>query len=403
MRTRDTQLKSWVIVAILLLAAILVGLAVIFCPRLRSLVILPAPTRPTSTPNSPPTPRLDGTPTPIAKPPPIPTSIPSVRLERPENGSRLEQGSREELHWSCLYTPQNKEYFRLRVEGPDYSLLHYTTDDQFPLPILPPGEYVWDVGIVRATAQDEYLLISLESGWYGFEIVLPSREVSPSPEVYVMSPTSTLQGAGELVVFSGENLTRPLTVTIDGVALQPISVNPSTITVTIPVTLEVGTHTVLVKNSTGEDVWSAAFTVNAPPSPTPPPSTPIVALPYPAPTLCRPPKGYSFEKPTAVELGWDWQGQLGENEYFAVRVYAKGAPGHSLTWTTSTAYRVEELYGKPPGEYCWHIVVLRGTSHDNWTQLSPKSEEWCFYAVWPSKPAEPTDINDIAPTREVPP
>lgn len=325
-------------------------------------------------------------------------SLVPVTLTEPKSDTSLDSGSTITLCWSYVHDLSTNEYFRLRIWGTGvYSNTSYHKEDIVSFHNLPAGDYKWDVAIVRDIGQDEYLQISKDSGWNSFKIVFPR---SPTI-VHSLSPTSTLQGTGESVALSGENLTRPLTITVDDITLRPISVNSSTVTVAIPVDLPVGMHTVSVKSSSSEDVWSATLTVNAPlsPTPTPPPSTPVVALTYPAPTLRRPPNGYRFEKPTDVELGWDWQGPLGENEYFAVRIYPRGDPDHSVTWTQGTTYRAD-LYGEPAGDYCWHIVILRGTGHDSWTQLSPRSEEWCFYAVWPSEPPEPRGIDDIAPTRE---
>jgi hypothetical protein len=138
------------------------------------------------------------------------------------------------------------------------------------------------------------------------------------------------------------------------------------------------------------EIASPTPTIAVRESPTPA-DLPIARTPipiYPAPIPRRPPNGYRFEKETTVELGWDWEGQLGDNEHFTVRVYPKGASSSpSRDWVKSTVYRAE-LYGEPEGEYCWHVMVLWGTGYDNWKALSPRSEEWCFYAIWPSEPSE---------------
>ena len=333
----------------------------------------PTPTTsPTSPPTDTPTQPSDTTP-PILLPPPT--------LEEPENDDCLDCGSEVTLRWSLPYALHGEECYQLRVQEAKEQepACHYPKENSFSLPTSPsPGEYSWVVSVVHPTGGDEYVPVSEESTSYTFVI-------NPPPIVHSISPTSTVQGISVTVVISGENLTLSLTLTIDDISLQTTLVDSSTITATVPIaiTQDVDEHTVIVEDSTGNIVWSGSLTVEKPPTVEQPPSTsPII---YSAPTLLEPEDDAHFNE--GFWARWQWQGEFGENEYFALRVYPRGEAFHSLTWTRDQAYHVA-LYGEPEGDYCWHVVVLRGTGPEpeNWVEISPRSEERCFYAAWPKSP-----------------
>jgi tetratricopeptide (TPR) repeat protein len=145
-----------------------------------------------------------------------------------------------------------------------------------------------------------------------------------------------------------------------------------------------------------------ATATNTPTSTATPTSKPTVPMfLYPAPTLLEPPDGARFDGSVPLRWQWDERFQLEEDEYFTVRVYLRGTYPESRTWTKDKETTVI-LYGNPEGNYCWHICVLRGEP-DNWTQLSPNSEERCFYAVWPPESPTPIPISSPDPNKTPPP
>jgi hypothetical protein len=298
---------------------------------------------PTTTPERKrPTPTPTYTRTPTAPPAPTLTLLPPVTLEEPEDGSCLACGSEVRPCWSCTYDLQPGELYRLEVHAAreNYSRFYYTTEDYYSLTNLSPGEYDWGIDIVRSRRR-EYEPASYESARYHFEIV-------PPPVVRSISPTSTVRGTGVTVTISGENFTHPLILTI-GVPLQATFVNTSTITVTIPITLEVGEYSVIVRDSLGQGKSYASFAVSKPPTPTP---IPVPTRPvYPPPVL-----GAVDIFGSDVTFHWSWTGNLADNDYFALRV-GIGTPGESKTWTkeTQASWRLTEQ-----GDHVWEVAICRG-------------------------------------------
>jgi hypothetical protein len=289
----------------------------------------PERTRPTPTPTDIPTPTATLTPTPTLRPP--------VVLEEPGDGARLPCESDVELRWSVPDPLGEDERYRLTVRGPDPSVVQ-CDKSCFTLDEPPLGEYDWTVAVVRSSSGRA---VSKEADWYSFRIL-------PSPVVHSISPTCTVQGTGVTVTVSGENFTRPLTLTI-GVPLQAAFVNTSTITATIPTTLEVGEPPVIVRDSLGQGRSYASFTVS---KPLPPPPTPVPPRPtYPPPVL------------TGVDIfgcditfHWSLDAELARNDFFALRV-GIGHPGESKTWTKDT----QQSWGfTGQGEYVWEVAICRG-------------------------------------------
>ena len=280
---------------------------------------------------------------------PIPTLFPPVTLREPENGWVFDYGSEVTLHWHCPYELLANEYYRLRVwaEGQTSSLF-YHPEDHFHLPELSPGEYNWAVAVVRSIGQDMYELVSGESDWWGFTVA------PPSPVVRSISPTNILKGTGGPVVISGENFTYSLALTIS-VPLRAAFVNSSTITATIPTTLEVGEYPVIVTDLNGKGVSFAFFTVREKPTltPTRPPKTPTpMTSVYPPPVL-----GWGGIIGCNVTFRWEWPRTLAEDEWFAVRVGKVPDVPHSQVWVKERQF----IYTlSDAGDYVWEVAVCRG-------------------------------------------
>lgn len=302
------------------------------------------------------------------------------------------------------------EAYQLSLRGSD-SFLVYLGRDHFTLSGLSPGKYNWTVAVVRSTASDEYVAVSEQSDSYDFEI-LP-----PAPVVKVISPTSTFQGTSVPVVVSGENLTHSLALTI-GVPLQATFVDTSTITATIPITLEVGEYPVIVRDSLGQGDSYAFFIVSEPippPLPSKPspwnPATPIpsVAPPgydphltcvvescAPAPQLVGPENGVEVRFSSTIHLQWMWDYCLPPEWKFAIRI-SDASPPHSYRFEdnplfiscqdgrTIGRYPVGKEFTAKPGTYYWNIAVVRSVDYGGWERLSGESEIRVFTVVEPSK------------------
>jgi len=245
----------------------------------------PTETPPTHEHTKMPTPT--DTPSPTVTPAPLPTPFPHVTLTEPEDGAELDWGSEITLRWSYPDGLQHKECYRLRVQakGPR-SFLFYHDEDHFTLPDCSPGKYDWAVAVVRSIGKDMYVLVSEESNWLSF------TAAPPTPMVHSISPTSTFKGTSVPVVISGENFTYSLALTIS-VPLQATFVNSSTITATVPTTLEVGEYPVIVTDWNGKGVSDVVFIVKPRPTPvitrTPIPSPTATPTPTPPPPPPPPP------------------------------------------------------------------------------------------------------------------
>lgn len=73
--------------------------------------------------------------------------------------------------------------------------------------------------------------------------------------------------------------------------------------------------------------------------------------------LLEPPSRAIINKPTL--LRWTWDGKLGTNEYFDVRVWKDGDPHFGVTWTTETEYLYDPKT-KGDGQFFWTVAIIRG-------------------------------------------
>lgn len=91
---------------------------------------------------------------------------------------------------------------------------------------------------------------------------------------------------------------------------------------------------------------------------------------YPAPVLLSPHDGAQFAAGQAVPVRWTWDGDLGEDEYYDVRLWQEGAPHYGVGWSKESTYGV---VGEPGTTYYWSIAVIRGRDGQMLEQLSPES------------------------------
>jgi hypothetical protein len=114
------------------------------------------------------------------------------------------------------------------------------------------------------------------------------------------------------------------------------------------------------------------------PTPVPPSATPVpthtptmspTATPV-APKLSNPPNGVDLVG--QITLSWTWDGSLGSDEYFDVRVWKDGRQAWGVAWTKETQWTGDPLHGD--GNYNWQIVVIRGRDGQWESDRSPPSE-----------------------------
>ncbi len=91
---------------------------------------------------------------------------------------------------------------------------------------------------------------------------------------------------------------------------------------------------------------------------------------YPAPVLIAPDDDARFATGERVTVRWTWDGELGPDEYFDVRLWQEGAPHYGVGWSREEMYGV---VGEPNVTYYWSIAVIRGQDGRMLEQLSPQS------------------------------
>lgn len=132
------------------------------------------------------------------------------------------------------------------------------------------------------------------------------------------------------------------------------------------------------------------------PSTTPAPQVTLSQLAA-APVLVSPGEGESVSGAT-ITLRWTWEGTLGDDEYFEVRLWRQGTAPQGITWTKGSTHQAG---GLPAGQYLWSVVVLRhtGTLPDGSRQGEPISEESGrrHLGYWPQ--SSPADTPSTSATR----
>ncbi len=91
---------------------------------------------------------------------------------------------------------------------------------------------------------------------------------------------------------------------------------------------------------------------------------------YPAPVLLSPAHGARFPAGREVAVRWAWDGELGEDQHFDVRLWQEGAPHYGVGWSKDKAYGV---LGEPGVTYFWSVAVIYGKDGQMLQQLSPES------------------------------
>jgi serine/threonine protein kinase len=129
------------------------------------------------------------------------------------------------------------------------------------------------------------------------------------------------------------------------------------------------------------------------PTPTPAPKPTATPVGYPAPLLVEPANGAQFGG-GQVWLRWRWDGQLGPDEHFDVRVWREGQPHFGIAWTEKPEHLLN-LDAMNEGWYHWSVAVIRGRDGKWEKDLSPESEARSFYRSGGPPPPAPSPL----PTR----
>lgn len=96
----------------------------------------------------------------------------------------------------------------------------------------------------------------------------------------------------------------------------------------------------------------------------------------PTPTPAPPRLGEVARVPPCTFIfHWEWDGQLAEDEYFALRV-GIGSPGHSDTWTKDFS---QALVLSDGGEYYWEVAICQGDPSEHHCNQRAVSEQGKFW------------------------
>lgn len=203
--------------------------------------------------------------------------------------------------------------------------------------------------------------------------VLPEGGVEvPTPETplcTVTSPALNLRDGPGLVYAP------PLQALQNGAQLEPLTQSPDGEWIEVRV------------QATGQRGWVSAdsqfVSCNIDPAALPVAETlPATPTPksYSAPVLAEPThETTTYQLP--VTLKWKWDGTLGPNEYFDVRVWFGGQAKVGIGLTKEPVFRIEAshpIWRFGPGWYHWKIVVVEARNGQVARELSPHSQERAF-------------------------
>jgi hypothetical protein len=194
---------------------------------------------------------------------------------------------------------------------------------------------------------------------------VPTRAPTQSPTGTPIVPTATLEPTDTPVVLVATATTRPT---------DTPTVVPPTATVT-------------------PTAVAPTPTPRPQPTPTPTPKPTATPLGYLTPLLVEPANGAQFGG-GSIWLRWRWDGQLGPDEHFDVRVWQEGQPHFGVVWTEKPEHLLN-LDALNEGWYYWSIAVISGRDGKWEKDLSPESEERSFYRSGGPPPPGPSPL----PTR----
>lgn len=226
-------------------------------------------------------------------------------------------------------------------------------------------------------------------------VTRPWKTPTPTPEITTLVDTPTLPSSPA-----------PVAPTQEEVATVPTS-EASTPLPPTATPMAAATATLLP----GEPMVGIIATYTPTPKPPlAPTATPVPPTPapksYPAPTLQQPQNGHRA-KLSAVVLQWNWEGELGADEHFDVRIWEDAGstiPVHTA-WSDERSFRLDLSGSGFPEEFYWSVRVIQ-VRYDGDTEvfdgeLWPDSERWSI--EWAGPPPKPTNTPEPTHTPEAGP
>lgn len=236
--------------------------------------------------------------------------------------------------------------------------------------------------------------VNLESPVYTWHVSLSGQPIKEEQGNRFFSFSPDKPGIYEIsleVVDSGETF-RPTPVSIP-VSEIPTFTPTHTPVATLTFDTETPTYTPTSSTSTPTPTPTTPSPTPTAPSPVPidtptatptpaPTCTPTVTptpTPYPSPILTGPDNGSGVQG-EFPPLFWEWDGKLGEDEFFEVRIWHESIIDYhpALGWVKVPQFDYN-VSGELNGKYYWTVIVVKGTNArpKDWT-LQP----WWPYPMW---------------------
>lgn len=266
------------------------------------------------------------TPTPLSPHPP-PT------LLRSSLGTIIAETQPVKLEWEWDGNLEEKECFCLRIRLGNELIREIFTKAKSRTLLPPtPGKYEWDVAVVYKASDDATPtpLSESETGYFECATCTPTSTTTSTP-------TSTLTNTPTMTP-------------------SPISTSTPTSTPTLAST----------STPTSTATPTPTNTLTATPTPTLPP-----------PTLISPEDGGSVDPNTLLE--WAWDGELGPDDCFSLRVWKEGEEPCFHWQLRETSYTAGMLGSCHGGDYFWQVGVSRKATEDSeWENIAEPSDIWQF-------------------------
>lgn len=137
-----------------------------------------------------------------------------------------------------------------------------------------------------------------------------------------------------------------------------------------------------------------SYTPTATPTPanTSTPTATPTPTPYPAPVLTAPDDGSGVQG-EFPPLYWEWDGELGEGEFFEVRIWHESFTAYhpALGWVRVPQFDYN-IKGHTRGKYYWTVIVVKGTN--------AKPKDWTLKPWWPYPMWEGELVAELSPESE---
>ena len=126
--------------------------------------------------------------------------------------------------------------------------------------------------------------------------------------------------------------------------------------------------------------------------PLPLPTETVAPTPVQAPALSEPESGVGAPG-GSISFFWDWDGVLGPEEYFEVRIWPETTPEEqqAIGWVKVGQFDFD-MAGQRGGNYFWTVVVIQGAN--------PVQKEWTLQPSWPYPIWEGELIRELSPAAE---